>query len=238
MLTRWNFQNKSFRIILLCILLLVQCGLIFFYGGQKTNFFVDEYLTYTFANYKGGFLSDEDGFIDSWQEGKKFHDALTVQAEERFHFDIALENNKKDDHPPLYHYILHFLSSLHLNSFSKWDGIIPNMLFCGISTLMLYSLAAWMLKGNYAGAIVVTIVWALSIGVISFAIFIRMYTMMAFFCIWQGRILMSALDELDCKKFSARILAEFLVCTMLGISSHYYFIIVSFFFAVAFGFYY
>ena len=229
MFARWSFQNRRFRIALLCILLLVQCGLVFFYGEQKTNFFVDEYLTYTFANYKGGFLSDEDGFINSWQEGQKYHDALTVQPEERFHFNIALENNKKDDHPPIYHYILHFLSSLHPNSFSKWDGIIPNMLFCCMSTLMLYSLAAWMLNGNYAGALIVTIVWALSIGVISFAIFVRMYTLMAFFCIWQGRILMGALDELCREKFSIRVLTEFLVCTMLGVSSHYYFLIVSFF---------
>ena len=59
------------------------------------------------------------------------------------------ENQKNDVHPPLYYLILRFAMGFHKNSYSKWPGIIINMIIYAFVTIFMYLILNKILKDKY-----------------------------------------------------------------------------------------
>ena len=51
-------------------------------------------------------------------------------------FCIQMERWNMDVHPPLFYIVLHTICSCFSGSFSKWFGIIPNIFYYGITTIL------------------------------------------------------------------------------------------------------
>ena len=217
------------KIINACFVLLLvsQCICMYAFGVQKTGYHVDEMFTFTLTNYPGGFIAGDA--VGRWTDGEVLADALTVSQENAFNYDMVYHNQEGDVHPPLYYYVIHTISSLFLGQFSKWMGIFPNMIFCIITSVFLFSSAKRLFKDE-AWALMATAAWALSIGAMDSAVFLRMYAMLTMLAVILFRCHLKALEELTINGAIKKITFFMLFfCTVLGILTQYYYLIFCFF---------
>jgi hypothetical protein len=215
-------------VLALLLILLVQSGMMVHFGQQKAGFHEDEMATYELSNLPGGFLHLTEGFLESWQPGDYFQYPLTADEQRAFDYSIPYHNQEIDVHPPFYYYVIHTASSLFPGTFSKWIGIVPNMLFCMLATVLLF-LISKRISGSIPLALITSMTWALSVGAMSTAVFIRMYAMLTVCCLLLVLMHLRAFREAEAGKVGYLTLLGLLVCTALGILTQYYFLVFCFF---------
>ena len=214
--------------LLLILIVLVQAGMILHFGEQKVGFHEDEMATYELSNLPGGFLHLTDGFLETWVPGDFFQYPLTADQQRAFDYSIPYHNQENDVHPPFYYYVIHTASSCFPGTFSKWIGIIPNLLFCMLATVLLFFLSQ-RLWGSSTLALITAAAWAWSVGAMSTAVFIRMYAMLTVCCLLLVLAHLRALEEAQKGNLRGRTLLMLLACTFLGILTQYYFLVFCFF---------
>jgi len=219
-------RGKTLVPLLLVLLLLIQGGLIARFGQEKRWFHEDEIATYELSNLPGGFLHLTDGYMETWKPGSFYQGVLTASGQTAFHYSIPYHNQESDVHPPLYYFVIHTVSSLVPGTFSKWIGIVPNILFALLSTLLLFGIAE-RLFGSGVLALITAAAWALSVGAMGMAVFIRMYSMLTFFCLLLIWLHLRTLDGRGPLGWGS--LSALPACTVLGILTQYYFLIFCFF---------
>ena len=224
---RFPASPKSIYIGLVLILFL-QSIIMYSFAERKEGFHLDEIFTFTLSNYENGFVTRSD-IINEWVSGEFFNKALTVSSEEHFDYDMVYNNQVRDVHPPLYYYVIHTVSSLFEGQFSKWIGIIPNMFFCLLTTILLFFAAKKLFNSNTL-ALIGTCAWAFSIGAMDSATFLRMYAMLTLFSVALFLCHLNAVDQLlTKKKLSGTTVCSLFLVTLLGILTQYYFLIFCFF---------
>lgn len=227
-------MQKSKFFIGITLILVLQISLTVFYGIKKSGYHLDEMYTYTLANYEGGFVTDTEEVIEGWKSGEFYKEALSVENEESFNYRIPYNNQKEDVHPPLYYFVIHTFSSLATGQYSKWIGIIPNIIFNCLSTLVLFWISRKMCK-NTTVALICTVSWALSNGGIESGVFTRMYAMLTFFVISLVGLHIKVYDDLEAiDDISVPAMIMLMICTVAGVLTQYYYMIFCFFLCGAF----
>lgn len=226
-------KNKAAKIVF-CMILALQLICMFYYGNAKQGYFVDELWSYGLANsYYHPHVYANGGFARGWEMGSYFRDYLEVLPNQRFKYGSVLYNQANDYHPPLFYMMLHTVSSLFPNTFSKWYGIVPNIVYFAISMILLFTLAKRLLRNEWAALI--PVVWyGFSAGAISNVVFIRMYVLLTVWVI--------ALMDLHTKwfidnKMSKKDFGLLIVVAYLGFMTHYYFFLIAFFTSAFYFFY-
>ncbi len=108
-------------------------------------------------------------------------DYLAIQQEDIFNYFSVYHNQSRDVHPPLFYFLVHFISTIFYNQFSKYIIFIINLIFF-IGTLI--CIKNIMEKLNRKNLTIPTmILYGASMGAISTVMFQRMYMMMTFFSI-------------------------------------------------------
>jgi hypothetical protein len=223
-----HYRKVLPTVLALLLILLVQSSMMVHFGQQKAGFHEDEMATYELSNLPGGFLHLTEGFLESWQPGDFFQYPLTSDEQRAFDYSIPYHNQEIDVHPPFYYYVIHTASSLFPGTFSKWIGIVPNMLFCMLATVLLF-LISRLISGSIPLALITSMTWALSVGAMSTAVFIRMYAMLTVCCLLLVLMHLRAFREAEAGKVGYLTLLGLLVCTALGILTQYYFLVFCFF---------
>lgn len=227
-------MKKTKICIGLFLIIILQINLILFFGMQKRGYHLDEMYTYTLANYDGGFVTDTEGVIEDWKSGEFYKQVLSVENEECFNYSIPYNNQKDDVHPPLYYFVIHTFSSFASGQYSKWIGIVPNIVFIGLSTIGLYMVAKTMCK-NAIIALICTAAWALSNGTIESGIFIRMYAMLTLWTIVFVGVHIKIYSEFEATDdISVPAMIMLMICTVAGVLTQYYYMIFCFFLCGAF----
>lgn len=211
--------------ILLAMLLSIQMCVCIYAGIHKTGWFVDEIFTFSLSNSETAFLSLEEGFLESWVEGEDIFNSLSVQYDDRFDYSTVKINQEKDVHPPFYYYLIHTVFSLFPNKLSKWFGIVPNIAFCLLTTILIYHISK-KLKFKDIEAILISAAYALSVGAVTTATFIRMYAMLTFLCTLFVAVHMNVIES---KTIHVKQCMCLFLLTVLGILTQYYFLIFCFF---------
>ncbi len=195
------------------------------FGHYKEYLYEDEVLSYTAAN-------SQDGMRPAFErntitDGKKFvQSAIAVSPGHRFDFANAAKNTSSDPHPPLYLFLLHGISSLFPGVFSKWFGIIINLIF-GLMTLYYLYRTSEKITGSAFTAAIVSIIYATSLGFLHQTVFLRMYLMLQAFTML---LTMHYVDLLISRRgLTAKKLAMLFFTVVLGTMTHYYFLIYAFF---------
>lgn len=231
-----NRDTKKFVIIILLSILLVQGLLVVAYGGKKTAYHVDEIYTFELANCPDTWISSQDGFMESWVDGTQIQKAITVDGLGDLDYATVYRNQKNDVHPPLYYAIIHTVSALFSGAWSKWIGILPNLLFSLLTTVLVY-LAGVRLFGRKGPALVAAGWWAWSVGSMSMAVFLRMYAMLTFECMALVLLHLVAVDEVRQGILRKRTLVGLFLVTLSGILTQYYFLVFCFFLCGIFSLY-
>lgn len=225
---------KKERISALCtpktifiIMLVLQLMIMFYWGNVKEGYFVDELWSYGLANsyYHPHIFSDE-AMENDWLGAEYFKTYIEVEEGERFTFGSVVYNMANDAHPPMYFFILHAICSFFPGTFSKWYGIVPNMVYFLLSQILLRRLSGKLFKSKWL-ALLPCIVWGFSPAAVSFVIFIRMY-MLSTMC---GLLTLNLHMDLMEEKKNRPVLMWFLVFSVsfFGYMCHYFYFIFAFF---------
>lgn len=176
-------RGKNNLILIICCVISLLPAI--YFSFQKDGLFCDEIWTYGIANSTNHYALDPLAIHNQnnsgWITGKYFSDYLKVNTGEGFDYNAVIQNSKVDSHPALYYYILHTISSLFPNTFSKWFGLIPNILIFIIALVYFNKLCLLVFKKPWA--YFVPTIWAISAAGINDVIFIRMYMLATLFSI-------------------------------------------------------
>lgn len=218
---------KYRRSIAICGSILIAMTILFaLYGSDKQGMFLDEICSYLFANskYEPAIFTEAfnpENIVISQEE---IQNMLEVQPNERFDINSVYHIQAQDVHPPLYYLAINFVSSVVINSHSKWIGLGVNYFFFILLICLLFLLTYRMFGTNRAAAIV-TSLYALGLAGISTLLYIRMYSMLTFFTLLLANEILGQMQG-HCKWYNY-LAISFTICC--GLLTHYYFSIYAFF---------
>ncbi len=182
---------KSIKKYIICLIFVLALGLSVFYGVQKQGFHEDEYYTYFSSNRSLGLYQPDR----QWQDRQTILDEFAVKKGEGFNYGLVKLVQSWDVHPPFYYFVFHTLCSLVPGAFTKWTGIITNLIAFAISFLFL-ALLLNRLKVSPVVEILTLVFWAFNPQTVSANIFVRMYA-------WLGALILA------CAYFHVRLIQDY-----------------------------
>lgn len=213
---------KNKEKIYLFIIILTGIILILLQLPKKQILDGDELYSYTLSNSKiHGFIINNIE-INKWTSQEELKKIFELNNDEIFSITSIYKNQARDVHPPFYYLIFHIISIIFLNKFSILPGIILNIIAYIILMIYLYKVSKEIIgkKESYIPCILYT----LSLGMLSTAMFIRMYMLLTTICI----IFTYLFIELT-KNMNKKNLIKLSICTYIGFMTHYFFLIYAFF---------
>lgn len=192
---------------------------------QKNGFFIDEQYSYGLSNSQNTpFFSDLKGSLCGHTfSGQDAFDYLTVNSQDAFDYASVYYNQTQDVHPPLFYFLLHTVSSVFQNSFSKWIGIGLNIVFFVLTILLLYHIT----KNLFASkgiALCAVFLYGLNTMAISTLLMVRMYMLLTCLTV----LLVFVLVKLNQKQVWYRYI--FVAVTIFsGLLTQYYYVFYAFF---------
>ena len=157
--------------------------------------------------------------IPTWKTKEEALEYLAIQKEDVFNYFSVYYNQAKDVHPPLFYFLVHFVSTLFYGTFSKYIIFFINLAFF-IGTLLVIKKIMDKLERKEI-TIPTMILYGASMGAISTVMFQRMYMMLTFFSIlYLYYIIKFIKDDFQIKDKLALILTIF-----TGFLTQYYFCI-------------
>ena len=224
-------KNKKLFLPGMILLLIIQLCAAFFFCTQKQGFHYDEYYSYYSSNVTYG-LHPTDM---EWKDTEEIRSEFMALPGEGFAYETVKLMQSWDVHPPLYYYLLRTVSMLSAGVFSKWQGLSINLLFFVLSWILL-ALITKELTGNDKKKIaIVCALFGFSPAVFSGITFIRMYMMLAFFCLL---ILYVHVHAIVREKISfGRFYLPVILLSFAGFQIHYYFAVFLFFMAATVSLY-
>ncbi len=236
-------QNLIFRILLLCIVF-ISIAITIFLGFRRNIFHIDEVWSYALSNsvdgkfwfdwwYNGKIetdpLPDINDFFENWHDGSLFKEYITVQRNETFRYDIPYHYQAMDVSPPLYYMLIHTICSFFPETFSKWYGLIPNIIFLGLSIVVLYKIALKMLPNQFT-ALAATAFWAFSRAAFGDAVFIRMYMLGTLEVLFSFLLHAKWIENKESPDY--KLLYSIFAVNVLGFLTQNYVYVITFFMAV------
>ena len=173
-------MKKSVLVLILTIIILIQILARMYVGFQKEYFHIDESYSYSLMNYDKIDITNNEDFYNNWHTKDYYIDYLSINEQEKWDWRPVYENQKNDVHPPLYYLLLRIAASFTINDFTKWTGIILNIIISVFSSILVYLIAEKLFK-NQKMALLTCLVTGLTIGALETTAFIRMYELANFF---------------------------------------------------------
>ncbi len=228
-------KGKLPRHLLLLVSLIIVLAVSLHFCLWKSGMFIDEIYTYGLSNSSympfignGGNDGDHDRIAEQILTREDFFDYLAVtEGETRFDAGSVYYNQVRDVHPPLYYWILNFCSSLVPGHFSKWIGLVPDLIIYLGTLLLLYALGLELFGSEWIAA-AVSLLYGLSQVGLSTMLMIRMYVLVTFLTVLLALFVAKELRAPSRKKELAAAAAIF-----LGLITQYYFVFYAFFLCAA-----
>lgn len=181
-----KLPNKKMTFIVSLLAALVSVIMIIVFFTLKKGYFCDEIYSYSTANSSGSMspLIDFDNtlHIDKWYTADELLQSVYVSKEELFNYRHINEQLAEDAHPPLYFYMLHFLSSFTPGQFSWIPSVIINAFSVFFMLIFFYRLV-FLLSGSRFKSLLSMIFFSGTSAMISLMTFSRNYTMMTAFIV-------------------------------------------------------
>lgn len=130
------------------------------------------------------YLKNEDEFQDElnkkiaeekpiWKTKEQAKEYMTVSSDEIFNYWSVYYNQARDVHPPLFYMLVHLVSSICLNNFTKYIIFSINLIFYIASCFVLKKILRLFNKEELSW--ITVLLYGLSMGMISIVMFQRMY---------------------------------------------------------------
>lgn len=181
----------------LAVVILLQSLVYVGAGASKAYIHMDEAYSLALAQYDKIDITDNADFYNTWHTSEYFQDYLAVQEKDHDDWRAVYENQKNDVHPPLYYVLLRGVMEVDMvlfsgGKFSKWAGMILNIVIMAGCTVVMYFVVRELLGEKKEGKRQVLVfglilMAGLTVAGISTAVYIRMYgllTLMVLLTLW------------------------------------------------------
>ena len=233
-----SFDRRKTEILLCILFFLSSFAIAFSYCERKQGMNEDETVTFGLANSHNAtwIYNVKDGFngsdmTDNILYKDEIRSYLTADEGQLFDLRSAYTNQINDVHPPLYYMIINIASSLNPGVFSKWNGLIPNLIIWSLQLLLIYLLG----RKTYDDRIIsglAMLLFGLSTGSLSNLLFIRMYILLGLMAILLCYVIVCMMKKESLFSYLAVTLAIF-----LGFFTHYNYAFFAFLTCLVFGVY-
>lgn len=197
--------------LLLCMVVALICCC------NKYGFHEDEYYTYYSSNRTDGFWVEDGATISRDTILREF----MVVPGEGFNFSLVKQVQSWDVHPPIYYFVIHFVSSITPGLFSMWQGLGINLVCFLICLILMKLLGDSIFKADSLMSTLVTVAWGFSAATLTSVVFIRMYMMLT---LWILAVSLLHAKEYE-KHQGVWFYIVLAILTFLGFMTHYYFFI-------------
>jgi len=215
-------KNRKKEIIIISILLIIQSIIYIICGINKSYIHMDEAYSLGLASYDKTEIQNNEDFYNEWHNKDYYEDYLSVQEDEMKEYKQVYENQKNDVHPPLYYLLLRISMSFSPNHFSKWPGIILNIIIYAFITIFVYLILNKLLeeKDNYKiKAILLAFFSSIILASLTNVIYIRMYALSTL-----NVLIITYLHLKLYEKYDKKTLALIGISATIGSLTHYYYL--------------
>ena len=210
--------SKKLTVILFIVILLLQIAVRVFVGYRKEYFHMDEAYSYGLMNYNKIEITNNSDFYDTWHSKDYYKDYFEIGNDEISNFKPVYENQKNDVHPPLFYLLLRIASLFTVGNFSKWSGLILNMIIYAFSSVFIFLIAKKLFKNNKK-TLLTLLFTGLCLGALDMSAYIRMYELANLFVLISTYIHMNLYEK---KNLEFKDLVTVLIVTILSSLTHYY----------------
>ena len=217
-------KNKNREIVIVAIVLIIQTIVFIISGINKSYIHMDEAYSFGLANYNKIEIQENEDFYNIWHSKEYYEDYLTVNENERNNFLPVYENQKNDVHPPLYYLLLRIAMEFYIDSYSKWSGIILNIIIYVFITIFMYLIIKKLLEGNdeyKEKSAILALISSLTLSSITNVIYIRMYALSTLNIVITTYLHLKLLDK---KENNYKLLLAIGIFALTGSLTHYYYL--------------
>lgn len=193
-------------------------------GVNKSYIHMDEAYSLGLASYNKIEIQDNDDFYNVWHNKDYYEDYLVVNEDEKFEFSQVYENQKNDVHPPLYYLLLRIAMGFSIGTYSKWPGIIVNIIIYAGITIFMYLIIKKILDGKSRykeKSAILALASSLTLAGLTNAIYIRMYTLSTLNITITTYLHLKLLDK---KEKNNMLLIAIAISALVGSLTHYYYL--------------
>ena len=212
-----NFIRKNNQYLVLFITSLL---IFIVFALMKDEFHMDEILSISIGN---GLESQATGYFmydvtESWLPRESFK--IFNANEHAFDFQRVYQSYSFDNHPPLFGYVTHFMSSIFPSKLSHYLFYIPNYIFMIISSIISCALTNKITKNSNI-SLLTLFVSLFSVVIIKDTLFIRMYALCNLMVVSTLFISYELISTTGYKLYVPLLY----FCVFLGSLTHYYYYI-------------
>lgn len=211
-------KNLNKERIALSLIIVIQIIIYVFLGSLKTYLHMDEAYSIGLTNYNKIDITQNENFYNNWHTKEYYEDYISIGKEELTNLKPVYENQKNDVHPPLYYLLLRIAYSFNTGEFSKWPGLILNIIIVVISNILVYKILKQIIKDKKV-ALLMCLVNGLVIGTLESVTYIRMYALNALMLLIIAYIHLNNFNKEDLKIKTCIILG---ITVLLSALTHYY----------------
>lgn len=157
-----------------------------------------------------------------WISAEEFREYITVDKGDDFQYLSVYFNVKDDNHPPVHFMLLHTMSSLWKGTVSPFLGCFINLVAVAGILILLMGLGRRLMgpeQGTALG-VLAALLYGLSAGAMATTLLIRMYALVAFFCV--------AFFSIHVQKWQEEAFGQknklLILVTVLGFLTQYFFL--------------
>ena len=202
------------------IILAVQIIVLIYFGSLKKGMHFDECFSYFNTNNSMGREAYDRTFVSSEDIMKDFY----VLDGERFNYKYVITLQSYDVHPPVFYLALHTVCSIWAGTFSMWQGLLLNILYSVILSVFAY-LILKKLDIDKDATLLIMLILATNPGIVSDAMYIRMYCMMAMWMMMSIYIHICMDKYGSLKDIPVKYIVFNAVLAYLGFLTHYYYLL-------------
>ena len=217
-------QNRKKEIIMITILLIIQTIIYICVGINKSYIHIDEAYSFGLTNYERVEIQDNENFYNNWHTKEYYEDYLSIQEDEIGNYKPVYENQKNDVHPPLYYLLLRIAIGFTKGHFTKWPGIILNIIIYAFVTIFMYMILKKLFKDEkYAieKSSILAFVSSIILASLSNVIYIRMYSLLTLIILITTFLHIKLLEK---EQIDAKLLISIGLSVLAGILTHYYYL--------------
>lgn len=220
----------------LYIIILINLIFFTFCYAQKKDFLVDEIYSfgqansatgaYIFPEVSSNFANLEKNLNNHWLDPSLFQNYVSVQEGEEFNYLQVAKNLSQGVHPPLFHMMLHTVSSFFPNRFNIWLGYVLNLPILALLLVFVYRLAYELFAQDKKMAYLALVFCGFSLSVLNMAVFIRMYLL--WMCLFVA-LLYFTMKYVEQNQTSFKKISKIFLLAFLCFLTHMYSLVYVFF---------
>lgn len=219
-----KMKNKKIEIAVITIILILQTIIYIFVGTKKSYIHMDEAYSLGLASYDKVEIQDNADFYNTWHTKDYYEDYLSVQEDEKCEYKQVYENQKNDVHPPLYYLFLRFAMGFEKKGYSKWPGIVINIIIFMFITILTYLIMQKILSNEEKSkekSIFLVFFASITMASLTNVIYIRMYALSTLNIMLTTYLHMKLYE---CERINPKLLICIGISALIGSLTHYYYL--------------